>query len=339
MTTFIHYRFMAVMTATLLATSSCNYHEDDLEPSGLQTSFQLPQGSSEADKAIRQFYANYGKYILYDFTDKDVYWTPTSWTNGEPTTETSEGKPGFYVKKADTQYIGSQLTLLNEVWFDLCNESAKKQLLPTLIFLCSEVNTLVSKYVFTPSFHMEYQPLAIGAKYNYAGISVTYGSESILSVSAADKKELQRTIIDEWTNYISERLVPAPTDFLSMVNYTDQSVTQAYSPIDCCAVGTLEAGYSGPDQTDWPRYLKMIMMFPESYLTEDPGDISSWSSWTEYDFTLSASVFNYDRNFHGILHPTKDTKGMVRKRYDFVRNYFIQHYQVDLQGIGNKVIQ
>lgn len=327
-----------VIAAAMLGFTSCNYHEDDLQPSGELTSYQLPQGSSEADKTIRQFHADYGKYILYDFEDKDVYWTPTSWNDGEPTSETSEGRPGYFVKRADTQYVPQQIALLDEIWFSLCSEEAKKKLLPTLIFLCSEVNTLVSRYVFTPSFHMEYLPMPIGAKYNYAGISVPYGSESILSVTAEEKKQLQRNIIDEWTSYIAERIVTTPADFIAMVNYSDKSVSQAYSPIDCCAVGTLEAGYSGPDQKDWPRYLKMIIMFPESYLTEDPGDISSWSSWTQYDSNLGASVFNYDKNFHGILHPTKDTRGMVKKRYDFVRKYFIDHYGIDLQGIGNKTL-
>ena len=38
---------------------------------------------------------------------------------------------------------------------------------------------------------------------------------------------------------------------------------------------------------------------------------------------------------NGILNPVKDVNGLLKKRYDMVRNYFIENYNMDLQKVGN----
>lgn len=46
-------------------------------------------------------------------------------------------------------------------------------------------------------------------------------------------------------------------------------------------------------------------------------------------------VYDYEGIFHGILNIKKDTKGLLKQRYDIVRNYFINNYDFDPQSVGN----
>ena len=42
-------------------------------------------------------------------------------------------------------------------------------------------------------------------------------------------------------------------------------------------------------------------------------------------------------NWDDILNPAKDVNGLLKKRYDMVRDYFIENYNMDLQKIGNEL--
>ena len=61
--------------------------------------------------------------------------------------------------------------------------------------------------------------------------------------------------------------------------------------------------------------------YSEEFLTREPQYTS------DYDDT--------EKNFDGILNPAKDVNGLLKKRYDMVRNYFIENYNMDLQSVGN----
>ena len=77
----------------------------------------------------------------------------------------------------------------------------------------------------------------------------------------------------------------------------------------------------------------MMMLYPESYLTEDAGDFSS--VWSFINYVNGGYVYDYEGIFHGILNIKKDTKGLLKQRYDIVRNYFINNYDFDPQSVGN----
>ncbi|WP_420712332.1 hypothetical protein [Pedobacter sp. SL55] len=69
--------------------------------------------------------------------------------------------------------------------------------------------------------------------------------------------------------------------------------------------------------------------------------VSDWNAYVMAMVTLSEadlnrSVANTNTSPVGILNPTKDTNRLIQKRYNIVRNYFINTFQVDLQAIGNK---
>ena len=59
----------------------------------------------------------------------------------------------------------------------------------------------------------------------------------------------------------------------------------------------------------------------EEFLTRVPEYNNNWDSTS--------------KNWDGILNPVKDVNGLLKKRYDMVRNYFIENYNMDLQKVGN----
>ena len=321
------------MLFALVALSSCSYSEDDLTPSDIKSSYQLPQGNHDYDATIQAFYDNYGIYLLYKFADKDAYWTPTGWKNGVATTDSVTGKDGFIIKPADEAYVGQQLALLNEVWFSSLGDNVKKQLLPVKILLCSEVDSIKMNYVFEPTFHMSYDPYPVLAWYNYDNICVSYGSSAVTTITPDEKHYLRFKLMQVWAEYICERKVEPSTKFKSIIDYSNKDVTGAYGPEQSIAVGLLNDGYNSSADKNWLLFLKMMLCFPESWLMEDPGDLSSWYSWTLY--INGGSQYDYTGNFHGILTDTKDPNGLLRQQYNVVRQYFIDNYNFDPQTIGN----
>jgi hypothetical protein len=323
--------FTVMSTAVM---SSCSYDEDELSPSNDTSSFVLPQGNHDYDATIQKFFDDYGVYLLYNFTDKDAYWTPSGWTNGEVTSDESDGKQGFTVVKADENYVGQQLSLLNEVWFSKVPESARKALLPTVILLCSEVNDITMSWDFSSyPFKQVCSPSPITSHYNYDNIAVSYGSEAVTSLTDEQKQAISRDLMITWVQYMSERKATPTSEFTSSINYSSSDVTKVYYAAEACAVGTLNAGYQTSAAKDWALFLDMMLMYPESYLTEDAGEFSQWQSFTNY--VNGGYVYDYDNVFHGILNAKKDTKGILKQRYDLVRNYFINTYNFDPQSVGN----
>lgn len=79
--------------------------------------------------------------------------------------------------------------------------------------------------------------------------------------------------------------------------------------------------YSISESNDWKTFLLMMVLSTEEFLTRVPEYNNNWDSTS--------------KNWDGILNPVKDVNGLLKKRYDMVRNYFIENYNMDLQKVGN----
>lgn len=309
MKTYITIAGLLLLNAIL---QGCKKEAVDTTPSGIDDTYKLPQGNHDFDNRIVNYYEKYGSYLLYKFTDKDVYWTPTA--NTKPT----ETSPGFWtngvdVTMANTDYISAQLDLIQEKWFSYYTDTFLKKFLPSKIMLCSRVDSIYTGYVFTPSFAYIKASKPVSAYYSYDNITVNYGSDTITRFSATDKRNFMARVNQAFIQSIAGRtLSTPPATFSSSVNYgaTYTSQGAAY------AQGILQVYYNGlTAQGDWNAYMLAMVNYSEAQ--------------------LNASVADYDMTAAGILNATKDKNGKIRQRYNLVRNYFINEYQVDLQKIGN----
>lgn len=62
--------------------------------------------------------------MLYQFTEKDVYWTPTGWK--KPMEVRGTWTAGSEVEASDPAYIAAQLNLIKTKWFDFYTDKFLK---------------------------------------------------------------------------------------------------------------------------------------------------------------------------------------------------------------------
>ena len=291
---------------------SCTKKEATLTPSEENQGYIVPQGTNDYDATIVTFYSKYGSYLLYNFTDKDTYWTPNGWKNATLNNATTGfWNPGYEVVKADPNYIKKQLVLLDSSWFRFYSDKFLNEFLPVKIMLCSKVDSVYSTLLgFTP---LTYNKIAkaVAAYYNYDNICVNNANVVIDNMTAADKKVyLAKTNLIFVQSILGRNLVKATTPFASIANYTGTINTTALR----YAQGIINHTTATPDG-DWGAY--MLAMVSTSAIN------------------LDVSTANTDATFNGILNATKDVNGKIRSRYNIIRNYYITNYNVDLQAIGN----
>ncbi|MCJ8209758.1 hypothetical protein MUY27_08555 [Mucilaginibacter sp. RS28] len=302
-----------IIACLVLAAASCK-KEAVLVASKQTFGYTLPQGNHPYDKTITDFYNKYGVYMLYKFTDKDTYWTPTGWKNATLDAN-GVGTTGYLATPADTSngdYISRQITVLNKLWFGFYTDKFLKQFLPTKIMLCSSVDSIYATYIYSPVYRILRNDAVVGAWANFDNINVNYGNAAVMNMTQTDSIKFAKKVNLIFAQSIITRNLAAPTaDFTAVTNYaTYTSQATAY------ANGILTTYYSSPTAlTDWSLYIQAMVSCTEA--------------------TLNKSRVNTDASLVGILNPVKDTNGKIRQRYNIVRNYFINNYGVDLQAIGN----
>jgi len=298
----------------LLFLAACK-KEAALVASTTKLGYSVPQGNHSYDKTISDFYNKYNVYLLYKFTDKDTYWTPTGWKNAT-VDATGTGNAGYLATSADTSssdYITRQLVVLNRLWFGFYSDKFLKQFLPVKVMLCSSVDSVYSSYSFTPTYHTTRGDIVVGAWYNYDNMCVNYGNAAVMNMTLTDSIKFAKKVNLVFAQSMVSRNLTAPTpDFAATSSYATPYTSQATA----YANGILSTYYNSPTaNSDWSLYLQAMVSCTEATLNK----------------SQSASTIS----LVGILNPTKDTNGKIRQRYNIVRNYFINNYGVDLQVVGN----
>ncbi|MDR6784515.1 hypothetical protein ABIE26_002097 [Pedobacter africanus] len=304
-----HITGLLVLSVTLTFIS-CKKSEEALTPSGSDETYKVPQGNNDYDQTIVDYYNKYGTYMLYQFTDKDVYWTPTGWK--KPLLVSGSWTAGVETEGADPAYINAQLNLIKNKWFGFYTDKFLKKFLPVKIMLCKKVDSVGNTLIFTPVFTTVKSTKKVAANYNYDNIQLNYGDATVNSMTAAEQRLFIYKTNLIFMQSIYARGLSAPTsEFANSADYNTAMTTyaQAYGK-------GIIIGYSGISaQLDWNAYITAMV----TYSTVQ----------------LNASVANTDSTPAGILNATKDPSGQIKKRYNIVRNYFINEYGVDLQVIGN----
>lgn len=299
------------LSVMVLLSVACK-KEAALTASEENVGYTLPQGNKDYDDSILAVYNKYSVYMLYQFTEKDTYWTPTGWKKA---TQSSTGtwSNGYEAAMADTQYIRNQLALIQKGWFSYYTDKFLNKFLPSKIMLCSKVDSVYTKYVFTPVYAATKGSKSVGAWYNYDNICINYGNAAVTTMTQQDSITFTAKSNLIFIQSIAGRNLSAPaSNFTSIANYAATLSSQA----NAYAQGIITVYYNTRStQLDWNAYMEAMVSYSET--------------------TLNTSTANTNTTYVGILNPTKDTNGKIRQRYNIIRNYFITNYGVDLQAIGN----
>ena len=290
----------------MIGLYACN-DEDALKPSDEDIyGYFVPQGDHDYDDRIVDWKDRCNFFILYKWSPRDLYWRPSRWDEAVendssalyPWTQGYKGEP------ADEEYVGLQLDLLEEVLFGFYPDSTLRRCMPLKILLCEKLESIQQTGTVT----------ALDLYEGYDLLAFSYGSESVLTLTAAKKNDLKLAYNQAFLLRLkSNGKIPTSELFYS---YSDYST-------NVTASNFYERGYvyytnSDKTNTDWQHYLRAIIS-------------------TSYE-DLTREVPASDRTYNGILNDMKDTKGLIKKKYAAITNHF-KEYGIDLQKIGNTKIE
>lgn len=308
------YNLGLLMLCTVLTLNSCKKSEEILTPSDNTIElYSLPQGNAAFDQTIVDYYAKYGVYMLYKFTEKDAYWTPTAFKKPAQSAPGGFWSPGAEVEASDPTYISTQLALIQSKWFGFYTDKFLKKFLPTKILLCKKVDSISNGFVFGgPTVVYTKQAKKVPAFYNYDNIQVNYGDATVNTMTAAEQRLfIYKANLIFVQSMMARGLTVPTTEFVTSADYVTAMTTYAQS----YGKGIIVPYNAASAQADWNAYMTAMV----TYSTVQ----------------LNAATTITDSTPIGILNATKDTNGQIKKRYNVVRNYYINEYGVDLQVIGN----
>lgn len=299
-----------LLLSIIFGLHGCKKSEGVLTPSNIVDTYNVSQGNNAFDETIVNYYQKYGTYLLYQFSEKDAYWTPTGWK--KPILLASGAyQAGAEVAPSDPTYVPAQLALIQSKWFSFYSDKFLKKFLPLKILLCSKVDTITSSSSGNPIVYTK-NVRKIATFYNYDNIQVNYGDATVNTMTTTEIRQfIYRANLNLMQSIFARGLsLPSP-EFINSADYITAmtTTTQSYGK----GIITIPSGASA--QLDWNAYITAMV----TYSTVQ----------------LNASVLITDTSAAGILNTTKDTSGQIKKRYNIVRNYFINEYGVDLQLIGN----
>ncbi|MCH5721102.1 hypothetical protein [Niabella hibiscisoli] len=185
--------------------------------------------------------------------------------------------------------------------------------------LCSSITTNGT----TPQYTAQQDCYLTGSGnggYVYGNFPVNWGSSRINNIKgAADSAAIFRGNV----NYAFLRLatlrgkILRPAGFDALSDYT--TAFAAYTQAEYYKRGYVGVFpyYIPGAALDWESFLKTIVQNSYAYLTDGTG------------ITVT------DATFKGILSPVKDVSGAIRRKYNFVTNFYKTNYNIDLQRIGN----
>lgn len=318
----IYLYFMLVLGVTL---TSCYNDEETLTPSGKDDGYIIAKGDADYDQTINEFYKKYSSCLLYQWTEKDVYWTPGGWMNGALGTQDEGGKDGYIVFPPEKNHISNQLHLLDRLWFRFYSTKALQDLLPYKIMLCGNVQETTGTWSYEPPYTYQYTGMDVSAHYNYDNIAVSFASDKADNLTNNDSLRICRDLNSVFLNSIEGRKkISVPKKFSEGIDYTNAGYLSNNSDFFAKGIFPDMKSYSPDADKDWTVILTMMISYPEDFLTQAPQS------------TLEEWVHEGDNFYDGILNPAKDSKGLIKKRYDIARQYFIDNFGTDLQAIGNE---
>ena len=195
--------YFGIILSYCLVSCSGN---DDIETIRPWTEeYVLPQGKSDADDRIVDYYEKFGTYILYEYSYLDFRYEFPSYA------ETSYECP-------DPAVVGDAVSLLEDIWFNFYPAEFHKKYMPLKIML--------SKYLDQEDYYGDITShfLIIGT----ACLAVGHCTDALKNLDAetklAYKNELQRRMWQTWVTKIE-----FPEEFFTISDYTRAAVTDVNS--------------------------------------------------------------------------------------------------------------
>jgi len=281
---------------------ACSDEDKIGEVAPLTLDYDLPQGESPADDRILEHYKQYERYILYKYTEQDLQYDVGIGSN-------------YVSEPGDMRYVGDMLDMLDDIWFDFYPEKFRQETIPYQIFLAKKL-----QYVTTDFWGggKKYSDKVVCA----GAYSVALGlcSDTLQKITPEVKLELKNLLqVGLWAQWLTYDYVEIPEEFYGVSSYVGLAVRDVNSLDYSRARGFVE------------NYGEARYHWYESYLDYSAKTIDAsadLAAFIESMVTRSSEDWKEDLEWP-----------LVKKKYDILRGYFLEKYELDLQKIGDKIYE
>ena len=159
--------------------------------------YVLPQGKSDADDRIVEYYEKFGTYILYDYTYMDFHYE----TGGS-----------YEYKLPDPIYVGNMLDLLEEIWFSFYPDDFHKKYMPLKILLADYIRFKepVSGAFQEKSFFISSRSCFVFG----------FCSDVLQEITSTTKLEYKNSIHSSLWGYYLDGRIEYPEEFFAVSDYS-----------------------------------------------------------------------------------------------------------------------
>lgn len=312
----LHKYLVAVPCFTILLVAAImvqSCRKDDNPPvvsEKTDTRYNLPQGNAAYDQTIVDFFNKYDTYILYKFSTVDFNYQFSYNLASAPTGPLSAVEGPVVMRGADPIAIAAGLDFMQQYWFSFYPDAFKKRYLPQKILLAGLTYKTRMNYTTNIYDTPRVSPITVpieGADH----ITLPKIDTAFLTLPLADKlllkAQLNKTFLKQLM-YPSVSTMPskiaAPDDFFKISDYTVTGLT---------ATTRYKSGFLITNGSKAPTTFNDINSFLDTICAKSKAQLDAYA-----------------------LNPANDQLGLVKRKYDFLINFFKNNYGVDLQAIGNK---
>lgn len=201
---------------------------------------------------------------------------------------------------ADTNYIDRQLDLIESKFLNFYSTELLREGMPLKLLLLGQLDDNMS-YTHRRNIYT-----------NFDSYALAWGDASIGEMTAAEKSKFKIEVNQAFVfRLVDKKIVTIPEEFSEVSVYDGDY----YSRPEMYKLGFLALNQAADALRDFKKYIEVIISNPRSFLESPSSDFST---------------------HEGILNEMKDTKGLVRRKYQAIIDYF-NRIGIDLQGIGNAV--
>ena len=187
---------ICLLTLLVYSMTACSGNDDIKDVRPWQNEYDLPQGKSDADERIMDYYERFGTCILYEYTYLDCRY--------ELNIDES-----YSYNLPNPKYVGDMLDLLEEIWFDFYPEAFHKEFMPLKIML-AEYFAAENYYGSTSLYLSLSGPSCIG---------IGFCSDTLRKLSPAVKLEFKNKLQEAlWLDWLEK--LDAPDDFFAVSDYS-----------------------------------------------------------------------------------------------------------------------
>ena len=303
-----------------LSLTACNGDDVEIGDSiDILKEYSLPQqgASAAANQMIVNFYNKYGSYFLYDYTEKDAFWSQASGS--------ANSQSIYHTVHGDLNNVEPMINFLYDNWLKYFPENfLKKGGVPYRVFLADSV---YYERDFGGGYIRKY-----ASNYLIGSNSIIIaGMNQIPNMSDAEKKVRKIELINAiWNDfYNANGILGVPQEFYDVTDYVTIPHKTLNGNFYIWGPGDLEA-YRARGFVQKATLSAFGTSYSEWFLMNNTF-YNNWSSAKTEDLASYMSLIfiaNDEKMEEYLQYP------LIKQKWDILLNYYKDNYGIDLRKIA-----